>query len=92
MGESSLKLDFSQPAQQPITITRWKNGAPIKINVVPTPFGKNRAEEIRGQIKYFWEEVSAHMTDGELAYVDSLYMNTEKYRTWMDAFFAILDG
>lgn len=60
---------------RPRTVTRWENGEKrIAVDVVPTPFGRERAAEIMtASADPFKGDMHKHMTDGEIAYVLNLW-------------------
>lgn len=60
----------------PKVVTRWDHCKPIRTQAVPTPFGQQRAEAIyqaARQTSCWAEGLQPNMTDGEIAYIMSLW-------------------
>ena len=79
----------------PKVVTRWKNGIPTRTQATPTPFGQVRAEEIfeLARQKFCWaNNLDAHMTDGEIAYVKAIWDTLPGHTSFWDAFNTIRLG
>lgn len=82
----------------PRKVVRWINGKRVSTCVDPTPFQKERGEEIfenaRTQAKNMpWVEfLDRNMTDGEIAYVHCVWDLMSGSSCFVDAFHVIRQG
>ena len=84
---------------EPRKVVRWQGGQKTEIeNVMPTPFSKERAQEIRNNAgeaaKYgpWSDQLSPNMTDGEIAFVHCVWDLMDGSSAFVNAFGLILCG
>jgi hypothetical protein len=84
---------------KPRKVVRWERGQRIENeNVMPTPFSKERAQEIRDNAgkaaKYgpWSDQLSPNMTDGEIAFVHCVWDCMDGSSAFVNAFGLILCG